>query len=163
MTEKQNELFNKKYDEYSTMIFRIAFLHLGNTFDAEDVTQNVFVKLLSHGFSFNDEEHEKAWLIRVTQNESKNILRKASNKNHEQLKEEMIVSGERKYEKALDIHNKIRLLPPNYKTAIYLYYFEDYSVKDIARILKTSVSSVKMRLLRGRELLKIELEDYQYE
>ncbi len=61
-----DEAFKEKYEKYSTLLFRIAFLHLGSTHDAEDVLQNVFIKLIYNAPLFKDEEHEKAWLIRVT-------------------------------------------------------------------------------------------------
>lgn len=67
------------------------------------------------------------------------------------------------HEEKIDIVKNILSLPPKYKTAVILYYYNDYSVEEIAKILKISKSAVKMRLKRAREILKIELEDYNYE
>jgi RNA polymerase sigma-70 factor (ECF subfamily) len=155
-------LFREKYEKYSKMLFKIAFLHLGNAQDAEDVLQNVFIKLLYNSPNFNDDEHEKAWLIRVTQNQCKNVL-KSSSRNNCQLNENITDEENSSITKAIDISMKIRSLPANYKTAIFLYYYEDLNVEEIAKILKISQSAVKMRLKRGREILKTELEEYRYE
>lgn len=158
-----DDIFREKYERYSKMLFRIAFFHLGNTYDAEDVLQNVFMKLLYSAPRFSDEEHEKAWLIRVTQNHCKNVLKSSSRRNNSELNEELSQDKVSDLSKAMDISLKIKALPANYKTAIYLYYYEDLTTEQISKILKISQSAVKMRLKRGRELLKSELEEYRYE
>lgn len=161
-TKNIDEMFKEKYEKYSKMLFRIAFLHLGNAYDAEDALQNVFMKLLYSSPKFSDDEHEKAWMIRVTQNHCKNIL-KSSHRNSSELNSEITQDNSQELSKAIDISIKIKSLPANYKTAIYLYYYEDLTTKQISKILKISQSAVKMRLKRGRELLKSELEEYRYE
>lgn len=161
--ENMEDIFREKYEKYSKMLFRIAFLHLGSTYDAEDVLQNVFMKLLYNAPKFKDEEHEKAWLIRVVQNHCKNILKSSAHRNNCELNNEITSDEEPNISAALDISMKIRALPANYKTAIYLYYYEDLTTQEISKILKISQSAVKMRLKRGRELLKSELEEYRYE
>lgn len=158
-----DDIFREKYERYAKILFRIAFLHLGNTYDAEDVLQNVFMKLLYSAPRFSDEEHEKAWLIRVTQNHCKNVLKSSSRRNNSELNEELSQDKVSDLSKAIDISLKIKSLPVNYKTAIYLYYYEDLTTAQISKILKISQSAVKMRLKRGRELLKSELEEYRYE
>jgi len=158
-----DEVFKEKYEKYSTLLFRIAFLHLGSTHDAEDVLQNVFIKLIYNAPSFKDEEHEKAWLIRVTQNSCKNILKSFAYKNNCELNEELAAGSDKNISRAIDISNKIKALPANCKTSIFLYYYEDLTIKEISEILKISQPAVKMRLKRGRELLKSELEEYRYE
>lgn len=163
MKRNIDDMFREKYERYSKMLFRIAFLHLGSTHDAEDVLQNVFMKLLYSSPKFKDEEHEKAWLIRVTQNHCKNVLKSSARKNNCELNEEITADEEPGISKALDISMKIKALPANYKTAIFLYYYEDLTTEEISKILKISQSAVKMRLKRGRELLKSELEEYRYE
>lgn len=158
-----DDIFKEKYERYSKLLFRIAFLHLGNAYDAEDVLQNVFMKLLYSSPKFTDDEHEKAWLIRVTQNHCKNILKSSSHRNNGELNNEITQDKEQDLSKAIDISQKIKALPANYKTAIYLHYYEDLTTEQISKILKISQSAVKMRLKRGRELLKSELEEYRYE
>jgi len=137
------------------MLFRIGISYLGCKEDAEEVTQDAFVKLISGAPAFNDSEHEKAWLIRITVNACKNVL-------HGRLHRSPINIDEitENYADPSDgrILDEIVRLPMKYKAAIHLYYYEDYSVKEIARILHISHSAVKMRLKRGREILKIEME-----
>lgn len=163
MAEKNiDEIFSLKYEKYSKLIFKIAFLHMGSTFDAEDVMQNVFIKLLYNSPDFRDGEHEKAWLIRVTQNMCRNALKTRSRQCAE-YNDCIAADNERDISKALDISMKIKDLPATYKTAIFLCYYEDMTVKEISKILRISQSAVKMRLKRGRELLRNELEEYGYE
>lgn len=156
-------LFAEKYEKYSNMLFKIAFLHLGSTHDAEDVLQNVFMKLIFNAPAFKDNEHEKAWLIRVTQNQCKNLLKASERRKSCEFNNEIISDNMADVSAALDISSKIKILPVNYKTSIFLYYYEDLSVEQISKILHISKSAVKMRLKRGRELLKTELEEYRYE
>lgn len=157
------DIFREKYEKYAKLLFRIAFIQLGSTHDAEDVLQNVFMKLLYNAPKFKDDEHEKAWLIRVTQNHCKNVLKSSARKNNCELNNEIVSDNEADITAALDISMKIKALPPNYKTAVFLYYYEDLTTDEISKILKISRSAVKMRLKRGRELLKSDLEEYKYE
>lgn len=153
-----DDMFRQKYEKYSKLLFRIAFLHLGNVYDAEDALQNVFMKLLYNSPRFSDDEYEKAWLIRVTQNHCKNVLKSSARKTSCELNEELAEDKQSDLHKAIDISQKIRALPAN-----YLHYYEDMTTEQISKILKISQSAVKMRLKRGRELLKNELEEYRYE
>lgn len=157
------DIFREKYEKYSKLLFRIAVIQLGSTQDAEDVLQNVFMKLLYNAPKFKDDEHEKAWLIRVLQNQCKNILKSRARKNTCELNHEIVSDEKTDNTAALDISMKIKALPPDYKTAIFLYYYEDLTMDEISKILKISKSAVKMRLKRGRERLKSELEEYRYE
>lgn len=147
--------FSQKYKLYSDMLFKICMIYLGNKEDAEEAVQESFLKLIYKSPQFNNNEHEKAWLIRVTINVCKDILRSIWRKRVINIED-----IERYYDssKELEIMEDIIRLPSKYKDVIYLYYFEDYSIKDISKILKVSESAVKMRLKRGRDTLKIELE-----
>ena len=147
--------FSHKYNLYGNMVFRIAMVNLGNKEDAEETMQEAFYKLLYKSPEFKDEEHEKAWLIKVTVNLCRDILRSVWQKKV--VKMEGI---EKYYGDPYDsnILKDIVQLPTKYKTVIYLYYFEDYSIKQISEVLKIKESATKMRLQRGRQLLKIELE-----
>ncbi len=159
--ETKND-FNTTYDMYGDMMYKIAYLYLGSADDAEDVMQDVFVKLITKAPKFKNEEHKKAWLIRTTQNRCKDKL-KASERSNVNIDDYNIPSENRNMDTKIDIITEILKLPALYKSAIILYYYYDYSVSEIARTLKISSSSVKMRLKRGREILKIELEDYHNE
>ena len=154
--------FHNKYKEYGEMLYRIAFVLLGNTDDTEDILQEVFITFLYNSPEFKTKEHEKAWLIRITQNKCINLL-KSSSKKSVSIDELQLPTYSENNEEKIDIVKNILSLPHKYKTAVILYYYNDYSVEEIAKILKISKSAVKMRLKRAREILKIELEDYNYE
>ena len=155
--------FEAKYNLYGNMLYKICFLKFCNSYDAEDALQEVFIKLMYNAPSFKDENHEKAWLIRVTQNKCRDMLKASSNKNTSI--DEMKISDFVKTESdaQLDVIKQVVALPAKYKAAIILYCYYDYSVSEISKTLQISHSAVKMRLKRGREILKIELEDYGYE
>lgn len=150
--------FKEKYNLYAAMLYRISFLYLGNSADAEDVLQDVFIKLFSGKRKFNNDEHEKAWLIRTTQNACLDLLKKAGRKNVSMEEVELSVCCEN--DARQDVLRSVFALPPRYKCVVLLYYYNGYSVEEIARILRISKSAVKKRLQRGREMLKPELEDY---
>ncbi len=154
--------FQKKYKEYGEMLYRIAFVFLGNSDDTEDILQEVFISLLYNSPDFKTKEHEKAWLIRITQNKCINFLKNSSRKTIP-IDDLQLPTYSENNEEKIDIVKKILSLPVKYKSAVILYYYNDYSVEEIAKALKISKSAVKMRLKRAREILKIELEDYNYE
>lgn len=147
------------FERYCDTVYRLAYSYLKNTADAEDVVQDVFVKRMQCSKRFRDEEHEKAWLLRVTINRAKDLL-----KSHWVTRrdpEEKIHWGnslEMDYEKK-EILEQVLTLPEKCKVAVYLHYFEGYTSKEIGRILHCTESAVRMRLKKGRELLKMELED----
>ncbi len=150
--------FEKKYQNYGKMLYKIAFLYVGNSSDAEDVLHDVFIKYLETKKTFKDENHEKAWFIRVTQNKCFDRLKKAERKNVS-----LSFVEETAYEESenlKEVLKRVLELPDKYKSSVILYYYNDMTVKEISSILKISVSAVKMRLERARRLLKLELEDY---
>lgn len=150
--------FEKKYQNYGKMLYKIAFLYVGNSSDAEDVLHDVFMKYLETKRSFKDEDHEKAWFIRVTQNKCLDRLKKSERKNVSLSSVEEAPYEQN--ESLKDVLKKVLELPEKYKSSVILYYYNDMSIKEISSILKISVSAVKMRLERARKLLKLELEDY---
>ena len=154
--------FQTKYKEYGEMLYRIAFVFLSNPDDTEDILQEVFITLLYNSPEFKTKEHEKAWLIRITQNKCINFLKNSARKAlpFDELK---LPTYSENHEEKTDIVKSILSLPTKYKVAVILYYYNDYSVDEIAKTLKISKSAVKMRLKRAREILKIELEDYNNE
>ena len=150
--------FDAKYNDYGKMLFKIAFLYVGNSADAEDILQDVFIKYLSGRYSFKDSDHEKAWFIRVTQNKALDFLKRKGRKNI--TLDDIENFTYEKNDNSADILREILALPEKYKSSVILYYYNDYSVEEISKILKISKSAVKMRLKRSREILKTELEDY---
>lgn len=147
--------FEIKYFKYKGLLFRIAFTYVKNKEDSEDILQEVFYKLLYKAPVFENEEHEKRWLIRVTVNMCKNHLRLFWNKNKTEITD---IDGWGMTKEETGILEEVLLLPEKIKAVIYLHYFEGYRCNEIAEILDVKESAVKMRLKKGRDLLRIELE-----
>ena len=147
--------FEEKYNAYKTTVYRIAFTYLKSNEECEDAMQEVFLKLLLSAPSFESAEHEKRWLIRVTVNYCKNNLKLFWN-SHRAAMEEINQLPADSEEKA--ILEEILNLPEKFKIVIYLYYVEGYKCTEVAEILDMKESTVKMRLKKGRELLKVQWE-----
>ncbi len=154
--------FEKLYTVYADMVYKIAFVYCGNAADSEDVLQEVFMRYLYSSPRFHDDEHEKAWLIRVTQNVCYNMLKSPMRKACD-IESLSIAVDMPEREQKLDLLAKVIALPAKYKSVVLLYYYYDYSVAEIAHILNISLSAVKMRLKRSREQLKTDLEGYENE
>ena len=154
----ENE-FEAKYNEYGNMLYKIAFLYLGNASDTEDALQDVFTKYLCGKYKFKNTEHEKAWFIRVTQNKCLDYLKKSGRKN-ECIEDVSATATYKSNDMEQDVISKVIALPEKYKSAIILFYYNGYTVEEISKTLKISKSAVKKRLQRGRDILKLELEDY---
>lgn len=142
------------YDAYGAAVYRLAMAYLGQHADAEDVTQETFCRLLYRAPAFADENHRKRWLLQVAANLCRNQLKGFWRKRVTQLEDAFPAAAP----KELEALNAVMSLPEQYKLPIHLYYYEGYSVAETAEILRLGQSAVKMRLKRGRELLKIELE-----
>ena len=140
------------YDMYADMLYRLSLSYLQNSEDARDAVQDVFIKYATASDIFKDDEHKKAWLIRVTVNCCNDMLRRRKLRNYVPLDEisETVTLDE---ESSSDIMNCLKLIPPKNRAAVILHYLEGYSVEETAKVLKISVSAVKMRLKRGREAL----------
>ena len=134
--------------KYSPALLRAAFSVLRNTADAQDAVQDAFLKLLQKRPAFHDAEHEKAWLIRVTLNTAKNMYKAA--RRTEPLEEyDAFV-----YQEDSETLNAVLSLPLKYRTVIHLYYYEGYSIKEIAAILEIPAATVGTIMARGREKLR---------
>lgn len=145
---------NDELTEYVRMfhgtLYRLAFSYVRNGENAEDICQNAFVKLLGYRGEFASPENCKAWLIRVTINLSKNLLRSKRSVQLEELDEDIPSLDPEEY----GLLETVMSLPPKYRAVIHLYYYEGYSVKEIADIIGATVSTVTTRLSRARERLK---------
>ena len=141
-------------EKYSDMVYRIALTRTGIIENAEDVFQEVFIKYSEKKPIFENEEHEKAWFIRVTINLTKNINMSAWNKKVITLDDN--IEFETKEEE--NVFSIVRELPQNYSTVIYLLYYEGYKVKEIAHIMKKREGTIKTWLFRARNMLKDKLE-----
>ena len=146
---------------YGDMLFRICLVMLGNSSDAEDAIQETMLTYLQKAPAFRDAEHQKAWLITVATNKSKDILRFRS--RHPVFSEEYTPNSLSQFTKEFsdsDILDALMTLPEKFRLVLILYYVEEYSMEHIARIIGRTTSAVKMRLQKGRKLLS---ETYQKE
>jgi len=135
-------------------MFRTALAILGGKADAEDIVQDVFVKLFEKQPHFESTEHETAWLIRVTVNHSKNFLRLHWWRKTVPLPDTYPAQTDEQQ----SILQNVLSLPSKYRTVIHLFYYEGYSTKEIAEITKQKESTVREQLTRARRMLKISLE-----
>lgn len=147
--------FEKAFNNYSDMLYRIALSHTGNHEDAQDVTQDVFLKYIRHG-NLHDDEHERAWLIRVTINACRDLIRKNKHRVHEPLEDNMQIETSMK--EVPDVVFLIEGLPVKLKTVVVLHYLEGFSVEEVAKILHIGISAVKMRLKRARRQMTEKME-----
>lgn len=158
MTEKYNDLIEK----YGDSMFRCAFAYCQNRQDAEDVVQEVFGKLLNKQPDFKDENHEKAWLLRVTINTSKNHLRSFWRRKVELTDEEIIIYEENdKNERVSEIWALVNELPEKYRIVIELYFVENLSIKEIAKILNKNVSTIGTQFERAKNILRKRIEEME--
>lgn len=155
--------FNEKYDKYCRLVYQTAYQYLFNIDMAEDVVQEAFVKLFINNKDFNDDEHEKAWLLRVTINLCKNVLKSKTYHNLELKCDSDIYenSFEESSNSKIDIMNQLKKLSAEQRTAIYLYYFERFNIKEISEVMKIKENTVKSHLKRAKQNLKINIEKEQ--
>ena len=147
MTEQE---FCEQYAKYKNTVYSVIFSYVQNAEDTADLLQEVFLKLYSTDTNFTDDEHRKAWLIRVSVNMCKNHLRAIKNRKNVVLEEDIPYYDQTSDNELLGV---ILELPEKYRIPIHLFYYEDYSIKDIATVLDLPESTVKIHLKRGREKL----------
>lgn len=151
-----NEKFSILYDKYSDMLYRIALVNVQNHTDAEDIVHDVFIKWFEHQPAFKDEKHEEGWFVKVTVNACRDFNRKKAYRNHDSIDDFHHLKAEDK--EPPFVIQSLSLVPERYRSVLTLHYLEDYSVSQIGKALGLSQSAVKMRLSRGREILKNILE-----
>lgn len=144
------------YGRCGNMLYKMSYLLLCNKSDAEDAVQEAFVRYLRKPPEFANAEHEKAWFIHVARNVCRDRLRFRFRHRFVPLDEAGQVAGTMENSDTL---RELLALPPKCKTPLYLYYYEGYSVKEIARMLGSNESTVKSWLLRGRRQLRLELQE----
>jgi len=149
--------------EYRSVVYRLAFGCMGNRFDAEDVVQDTFLRLYQHKKGFADEEHKKAFLLRVASNRCKDLHKSAWFRKRADLNEN-IPGGDSNClinkifnESESILREYVLRLKPNYRAVIFLYYYEGYTAAQIGGILKMSETAVTTRLSRARNQLRSEL------
>ena len=146
--------FERIFDKYSSMVYRLAFSRTNNRYDADDILQTVFLKLVKADVDFTEDEHIKAWLIKVTLNTSKNLISSAFRRLTLPLEDTLATEMKSKTE----VYYAVMKLPTKYRTVIHLYYFEGYSVTEMAKWLETKEATVKTWLSRARAKLGTELK-----
>lgn len=152
---KTEEEYEAVVDTYSDMIFRIAYQNLFSVEDAQDVVQDVFLKLLKQKENcFHDEEHLKAWLIKVTINQCLDYKKSFFRRNTVAL-DNLEIPFEQEERQLME---ELSRLPKEERNVLYLHYYEGYTIKEIAGILGKKQNTVNSKLTRGRSKLKQILE-----
>lgn len=147
-----DETFERLARAYADTVFRVACHALGNRHDAEDVCQGVLLKLYRAEKPFDSDDHAKRWLIRVTVNDCRKLLR--SPWRGRTLPLEDWDGPAREPDDHSDVMAAVLALPYKYRVCVYLYYYEQYPVRDIAQALGAKESTVQTRLARARQRLK---------
>ncbi len=145
-------------EKYKNNIYAVAFNICKNKYDAEDVVQDTFIQYLSHKKDFQSEQHIRAWIIRVAINKAKNKNNLFFRRNSLPL-EDYMETLTFESDESHELFEAVMKLPEKYRIVIHLFYYEDYSVQEIADILKITQSNVKVRLSRGRLSLRKTLKE----
>jgi RNA polymerase sigma factor (sigma-70 family) len=153
--------FGSVYDRNIKRVYQICFLYLKNHHDAEDASQSVFEKYINLNKYFNDENHEKAWFITVSKNYCRDELKKIWKKKRVDYEKAGAIPTEEGG--GAGLADALINLPLKYKTVLYLYYIEGYSVKEISKLLHRNESTLRNHLSDGRRLLKTDLGGYYEE
>ncbi len=151
-------MYRYSYDDiakrYIDMVYRLALARTKSPENAGDVTQEVFLRLLESKKEFREEEHLKAWLLRVTINCTKDMMLSSWFRKNETLDENIPMQDD-----VDEIYLLIMRMPEKYRTVVYLYYYEGYKTHEIAKITGRPHGTVKSQLSRGREILRRYLEE----
>lgn len=144
-------------DKYKDLVYRTALTVTGNYADAEDILQEVFFKYFRMNPVFEDDTHEKAWLVRVTVNAGKNLMRSAWIRKRADVDLSALPEEAAGTEGQSEVLQAVLSLPEKYRIAIYLHYYEGYSAAEIASLTGQSAAAVGQQLSRGRMKLRRKL------
>ena len=150
--------FDNAARQYQDMVYRIALHHFADRFDAEDAVQEVFLRLFTWGKPFESGEHLRNWLIRVTVNVCRDILKSPWRKRRvplDSLPEQPVFDRQEQEE----LYRAVMALPEKYRTVLDLFYYEELSTREIAGVLHIRQTAVTTRLARAREQLKHQLTE----
>lgn len=151
MTDSEKQYFSDMYEKHAKTLYGVCLLYLKNKDDAEEAVTESFIKLMESKPVFENDSHEKSYLIKIAVNTCKNLLKSGWRKNvvhDEDVLMYMTTSEEE------SIMEEILSLPPKYRVIIYMYYYQGYKAQEIADIMNISLSAVLSRLSRGRKRLK---------
>ena len=143
---------------YKNNVYAAAFSICKNASDAEDVVQDTFLQYYMTHINFDNEQHIRAWLLRVAINKAKNIQSSFWHRNGMPL-DDFIETLSFETPETKGLFEEVMKLPEKYRVVVHLFYYEDYSIKEIAKILRTTESNIKVRLSRGRVKLKDALKE----
>lgn len=152
----EQEVFQSVINRYQDTVYRVALHCLGRPQDAEDAMQDVFLRLYIRKESFESEEHLRRWLIRVTINVCRDMLKNPWRRRRvslDRVPEPIFEQPEQK-----ELYQEVLNLPEKYRVVLVLFYYEEFSTKEIAEILGLGQSAVTTRLSRARSLLKQRLK-----
>ena len=152
------QLIKDLVERYQDNLFAVAFNVCKNAADADDIVQETFMQYYLANKEFDSEQHIRAWLIRVTINKAKNVTRSFW-RQHKVSLEEYMETLAFETQKDSELFETVMNLPQKYRIVIHLYYYEEYSVHEIAGLLKLTESNVKARLSRGRNMLRQVLKE----
>ena len=153
-----NERFDEIYYLYSKDVYKLIYSYLLNISDTEDILQKTFIKLYKNKkILLLSNEEIKKWLFRVSINNTKDLLKSSRKKLSLRLENETN-SYELNENRTIDM---LKSIPKDYRIPLYLYYYEGYKIKEIAKIMKKSESAIKMNLSRGKDKLRLEMENLQ--
>lgn len=153
---KSEQEVNRVIEQYADTVRRICFVHLKNKEDTEDIFQTVLLKYILYSGSFENENHEKAWIIRVTINCCKDLLKNIFRKTTVALD---VINEEAVTDDTKELLQIVLNMPPKYRDVIYLHYYERYTAPEIGKIIDKNENTVYTLLSRGRKLLKEELSE----
>lgn len=150
--------FTAAVEQYSDLVYRVALHACKNPADAEDITQNVFLKLLKEPKPFESREHLRRWLIRVAVNEGNSLMRSPWFRRSAPLEE---YAGTVDFEapEESELFLAVMALPQKYRVPVYLFYYEDYPIKEVAALCGLKESTVQTRLQRAREKLRQSMKE----
>lgn len=161
----QSDQIAQLYDDYGDMVFRLAYSVLLNRHDAEDAVQDMFIKIIGKVPDFGDRAQEKAWISRVIVNQCRDQLRKRKLRLYTPLEELLEQTGEEpsvpgpEESGGTGVLQVVLSLGEKYREPLILHYFEGFSIEEVSSILGIGLSAVKMRLSRGREMVKKRMEE----
>lgn len=143
--------------DYADISYRVAISYCKNRYDAEDIVQNVLIKLLQTDTEFENDTHVRKWIVRVTVNECKSLWRSFWKKNVSSLEETSPAEQFSSLENS-ELYDALCNLSPKYRIVVHLYYYEEYSIKEISKLLGIKETTIQTRLMRARNYLKQQLK-----
>ncbi len=156
---RADEAITQTYARYADMVYRIAYLMLQNSAEAEDILQDVFIRLLRNPTPFHSEEHQKAWLITTAKNAARDLLKSAWRKKTTAITQVPEPIYPDHTSMGSDVAAAVFGLGEKYRIPLYLYYYEGYKTEEIAKMLQIRPATIRSRLHTARKKLRLMLEE----